>query len=141
MEKFRYREDGPTVTQVVDGLPPVEFDGVTVTKEDAGGVASPVWKGVAPLDGFDFVSEWLYINQWREREILCIIIYVYTYEHIDAIASNILVLPHRYAYARNILVLPNIYQTEALSVKTISFKNPVYYFSIQMLSLKFSQPS
>lgn len=28
---------GPTVTQVVDGLPPVEFDGVTVTKEDAGG--------------------------------------------------------------------------------------------------------
>lgn len=84
----------------------------------------------------------VYKSMKREREILYIIIYVYTYEHIDAIASNILVLPHRYAYTRNILVLPNIYQTEALSIKTISFKNPVYYFSIhQMLSLKFSQPS
>ena len=36
--------------------------------------------------------------------------------HTDAIASNILVLPHRHAYTRNILMLPNAYQTEALSL-------------------------
>ena len=36
--------------------------------------------------------------------------------HINAIASDILVLPHRHAYTRNILVLPNAYQTEALSL-------------------------